>query len=220
MLRRQLARPLNRRSALTPTHAGMFGPRTAVRPQHTPQIGPGGRLALLRSTPLRKLRCVPLRIAVGATDDCRRSSAQGHAKRVRKGERPLPPYPPEDAPGHLPGRDAVGASLTTAGKQTQIRDTPRLSAPTHAVGRVWRRPPPLRYTTVRCGKVHRSVILMSPMDHRGDEDHLAASQLDDGRDTDPPPDLQDRHTRRTHARTARNLANPGLPCHQSAALYR
>ena len=31
--------------------------------QQTPQIGPGGRLALLRSTPLRKLRCVPLRIA-------------------------------------------------------------------------------------------------------------------------------------------------------------
>jgi hypothetical protein len=108
--------------------------RTVVRPQHTPRMGTACRLALLVQnfilpyTPLRKLRCVPLRIAVGATDDCRRSSDEVSAKRAAEGGAPSTAVPPEERPNiHLAGAPKQG-------RKAQIKDTPRLSPPTHATG--------------------------------------------------------------------------------------
>jgi len=69
-----------------------------LSPQTHATDGNGGRLALLVQnfvlpyTPLRKLRSVPLRIAVGATDDCRRSSRQRRGKRQEGCGRGSAPY--------------------------------------------------------------------------------------------------------------------------------
>ena len=68
-------------------------------------------IALQTSTaPLYFVTSAPLRIAVGATDDCRRRSRQrrGESQRAKRGSAPLPPYPPGDAPEHPPDENANG----------------------------------------------------------------------------------------------------------------
>ena len=63
------------------------------RPRHgwkTPTMGTASSPSPLRYTPLRDLRSVPLRF-VGLLA---KHQIPCHATRMRKGERPLPPYPP------------------------------------------------------------------------------------------------------------------------------
>ena len=84
-------------------------PPPETRPNIYLRETPQRVIGLQTGTARAKLRFA-LRIAVGATDDCRRRSRQrrGESQRAERGSAPLPPYPPGDAPEHPPDENANG----------------------------------------------------------------------------------------------------------------
>ena len=93
-------------------------------------------------SPLHSVTSVPLRSPVSS--DCWRSSDVRHATRVRKGERPLPPYPPRKTRPNI-----LLAGTPTRGSKAAIRDTPRLKqgTPPHPRTACGQERPPLRHGT-------------------------------------------------------------------------